>query len=265
MDFLPIDLEQLRRLLTWRNVLDVALVTAVFYNLLILLRGTRAMQLLFGVLVLVGAYYGAIGLRLTALETTIEKSFIVLPFVIVLLFQQEIRRALSSFWRTPFFSRGTSPSLEPMINDVALAAVTLAERKIGALIVFERHDGLRDYIENGIQLDARVSLDLLINLFAPDTPTHDGAVIISGERIAAATCFLPLTQNPQLSKSLGTRHRAALGITEETDAVSVVVSEETGIISAAIEGRLERELDSNGLRNLLFALLAGELSKAVER
>ncbi len=182
----------------------------------------------------------------------------VLPFVIIVLFQQEIRRALASFWRTPLFAAANNDSLDTTINDIVLAATTLAERKIGALIVFERKEGLRDYVDNGIVLDAVISLDLLINLFIPDTPTHDGAVIVQGNRLAAATCFLPLTQDPELSKSLGTRHRAALGITEETDALSLVVSEETGGISLAFRGRLETGLSSAELRNLLYVRLASD-------
>lgn len=255
MELSLINFDTVRTLVTWRNVLDVLLVTLICYNLLLLIRGTRAVQILFGVLVLVGVYYAAVALDLPALETTLERMLIVLPLVIIVLFQQEIRRALSSFWRTPLFGGTIGGDVDDAINDIAVAAATLGERRIGALIVFERQEGLRDYVENGIVLDARVSLDLLINLFTPDTPTHDGAVIIQRDRIAAATCFLPLTQNSELSKELGTRHRAGLGITEETDALSVIVSEETGTISVAHRGRLERGLDSSQLRNVLYARL----------
>lgn len=260
MELSLINFDTLRALVTWRNVLDVLLVTLICYNLLLLIRGTRAVQILFGVLVLVGGYYAAVALELPALEATLERMLIVLPLVIIVLFQQEIRRALASFWRAPLFGGNTSGDVDDAINDIAVAAATLAERRIGALIVFERQEGLRDYVENGIVLDARVSLDLLINLFTPDTPTHDGAVIIQGDRIGAATCFLPLTQNPELSKELGTRHRAGLGITEETDALSVIVSEETGTISIAYRGRLERGLDSSQLRNVLYARLTPDPS-----
>ncbi len=257
MDFL-LRFDQLLELLTWRNILDVLLVTAIFYNLLLLIRGTRAVQILFGVMVVVATYYTALALELTALEATLDRMLAVLPFVIIVLFQQEIRRALASFWRTSLFAAANTDSLDDTINDIVLAASTLAERKIGALIVFERKEGLRDYVDNGIVLDAVISLDLLINLFIPDTPTHDGAVIVQGNRLAAATCFLPLTQDPELSKALGTRHRAALGITEETDALSLVVSEETGAISLAFRGRLERGLSSTELRNLLYVRLASD-------
>lgn len=258
MDLFSIRLDDILRQMTWRNILDVALVTAVIYYLLLLIRGTRAVQILLGLLVLVGAYYAAVTLELTALETILDRSFLVLPIVIIVLFQQEIRRALSSLWRAPMFSHARQQAIDLMVDDVTAAATTLAERKVGALIVFERQDGLREYIENGIQIDGLLSVDLLINLFTPDTPTHDGAVIVHDGRIAAATCFLPLTQNAELSKALGTRHRAALGITEETDALSVVVSEETGAISMAGRGNLERGLDAHELRNLLYARLTAD-------
>lgn len=248
--------DQILDYLTWRNVLDVALVTALFFNLLRLIQGTRAVQILFGVFVLAAGYYLAVVLELAALETALSQTFAVLPLLVIVLFQQEIRRALASFWRAPMLAGLGSTSLDSVVDDVVAAASSLADRRIGALIVFERNEGLRDYIETGIVLDSRLSLDLLINLFTPDTPTHDGAVIIQADRIAAATCFLPLTQNPELSKAFGTRHRAALGITEETDALAVVVSEETGVISLAHRGRLERNLDPSALRNLLFARLA---------
>lgn len=241
---------------SWRDVVDVLLVTVVVYNLLLLIRGTRAAQVLLGLISLVGIYYFAGYLGLSALEATLEKFFSFLPFAIIVLFQQEIRKALASFGRNPLL--GFNQQLQDVastFDDIVLAVATLAERKVGALIVIERIEGLRNYIENGIALDSRVSLDLLINLFTPGSPTHDGAVIIQGDRIAAASCFLPLTQNSALSTELGTRHRAALGISEETDALAVVVSEETGTISLTVDGELHRPLASRDLRNLLFRYL----------
>lgn len=253
-------IEELARLATWRNGLDILLVAIVIYNLLLLIRGTRAVQALVGILFLGLVYYVARTLDLKALEETLESVFTWLPFAIIVLFQAEIRRALASFGRTPLFGARTQHEVIGHLNAVVLAATTLAERKVGALIVIERLEGLREYVENGILLDAEISLDLLINLFTPDTPTHDGAVIIQGNRIAAATCFLPLTQDPELSKEFGTRHRAALGITEETDALVVVVSEETGIISVAYGGDMLRNLDSKDLRNILIKNLVSDLS-----
>ena len=143
-------------------------------------------------------------------------------------------------------------------DDIAAAAAALARAKVGALIVLERSQGLRNYVENGILIDAIVSIDLLISLFSPDTPTHDGAVIIQGDRLAAATCFLPLTRNSRLSKEYGTRHRAALGISEETDALAVVVSEETGRISVALDGEMVSDLSPGKLRNFLYHHLLPE-------
>lgn len=241
------------------DVVDLLLVALIFYYLLLLIRGTREVQILIGLLVLVAVYYSAQALELRALETTLQNFFIFLPVALIVLFQHEIRRALARFGSTPLWGFTDQKKVATTFNELVLAAATLSERKIGALIVVERVEGLRNYVENGIQLDAVVSLDLLINLFTPGTPTHDGAVIIQGERIAAAACFLPLTQNPELSKEFGTRHRAALGISEETDALVVVVSEETGTISVAFGGEVHRPLEPKDLRNLLYKLLVADV------
>lgn len=251
--------ELLQPVLSWRDALDVALVTLVLYNLLLLVRGTRSAQILAGILILVGVYYVARAMDLLALERTLAGFFLFLPVAVIVLFQHEIRRALASFGKTPLLGFAHPQTVVSTFNDVVLAATTLAERKVGALIVLQRLEDLRDYVENGIQLDALVSIDLLINLFTPATPTHDGAVIVQGDRIAAATCFLPLSQNPELSTELGTRHRAALGISEETDALAVVVSEETGTISVAFGGKMHRRLESKDLRTLLYKLLVTDL------
>lgn len=233
-------------LLTWQDLLDVAIVAIVFYNLLLLIRGTRAVQILVGLAFVAATSYLARWANLVALETLIQKFLLILPFALVVLFQPEIRRALASFGRGPFF--GAAPrKTDALLHDVVLAASALAERRTGALIVFERKEGLRNFIENGIALDARLSFDLLVSIFTPDAPLHDGAIIIQAERIAAASCFLPLTANPELSKEHGSRHRAALGISEETDALALVVSEESGEISLAVGGELERNLDKSQL------------------
>ncbi len=247
------------QLLGWRDVVDVLIVAIVIYNLLLLIRGTRAVQALLGILFLGAFYYLARFAGLVTLETILEKFLIVLPFAILVLFQHEIRRALSSFGRNPFWRLAAHEEGAAAFNEIVLAATTLAGRKIGALVVIERLEGLREYIENGVRLNAEVSFDLLISIFTPDTPLHDGAVIIQGDRIAAAACFLPLTLNPELSKEFGTRHRAALGISEETDAVAVVVSEETGVISVAFEGQMIRDLDAKTLRNTLYKYLITDL------
>lgn len=254
-------LEQLIKPMSgWTDVLDVLLVTLVLYNLLLLIRGTRAVQILLGILLLVFFYYTARTLDLPALETTLETFFLILPVAMIVLFQHEIRSALARFGRTPLFGFGSHQEVESAFNALAIAASTLAERKVGALIVLERTEGLRNYVENGILLDAVISVDLLISLFTPDTPTHDGAVIIQGDRITAATCFLPLTRSSRLSTEFGTRHRAGLGISEETDALAIIVSEETGRISVALGGDMIRGLDSNDLRNLLYRSLEREMA-----
>ena len=175
-----------------------------------------------------------------------------------MLFAQELRRALAAFGRNPLFAWFSGYHAEETISDIVLAATSLSARRVGALIVCERREGLKNYIENGVPVDSAVSYDLLVTIFTPGTALHDGAVIIAGERVAAAACFLPLSLREDFSKRLGTRHRAAIGITEETDALAVVVSEERGAISVARDGVLIEDLDGKGLRDLLLR----EFSKA---
>jgi diadenylate cyclase len=247
------------QLVTWRDVLDVVLVAVVIYNLLLLIRGTRAVQILYGILLLVGVYYLARLGNLLALQTTLSAFLTILPFAIIVLFQDEIRRALAQFGSKPIWGIGSHQRVETVFNEVVLASTAMAARRVGALIVLERMEGLKNFVDNGIRIDSVVSYDLLLNIFNPHTPLHDGAVIVQGHRIAAASCYLPLTHTSELSKEYGTRHRAALGISEETDAVAVVVSEETGRISVAHQGELIRDLDSNTLRNTLYKLLITDL------
>jgi diadenylate cyclase len=247
------------RLVTWRDVLDVLLVAVVIYNLLLLIRGTRAVRILYGILLLVGVYYLSRVGNLLTLETALSAFLTFLPFAIIVLFQDEIRRALAQFGSKPIWGIGTQQRVESVFNEIVLAATAMSARRIGALIVLERLEGLKNFVDNGIKLDALVSYDLLLNVFNPHTALHDGAVVVQGDRVAAGACYLPLTRNPELSKEYGTRHRAALGISEETDAVAVVVSEETGRISVAHQGSLLRDLDSNALRNTLYKLLITDL------
>jgi diadenylate cyclase len=250
---------KLFELLTWRDAIDILAVAVVIYNLLLLIRGTRAVQMLLGIVFVGLVYYVAHLADLPTLQTLLESLLIVLPFAVIVLFQQEIRRALTNFGRNPLWGLAKQQKVESTFSEIVLAATALSSRRIGALIVIERLQGLRNYIENGIIVDSVLSYDLLVNIFTPDTPLHDGAVIVQDDRIAAAACFLPLTPNPELSKEFGTRHRAALGITEETDAVAVVVSEETGIISLAFDGELIRDLDGKSLRNALYKHLITDL------
>jgi diadenylate cyclase len=244
-------------ILTWRDLVDVLAVAIIIYNLLLLIRGTRAVQMVFGLLFIGLVYYTAVIAELPTLQRILENLLIVLPFAVIVLFQQEIRRALADFGRNPLWGLTKQQKVVASFSEIVLAATTLSTRRIGALIVIERLHGLRNYIENGIEIDAVVSYDLLINLFQPDTPLHDGAVIIQDDRIAAGGCFLPLTANPELSKEYGTRHRAALGITEDTDAVVVVVSEERGEISLCFKGSIARDLEPKTLRRALVGLFAG--------
>lgn len=250
---------ELLELLTWRDALDILLVAVVIYNLLLLIRGTRAVQMLFGIVVMAAVYYLARVASLLTLKSLLEAFLIFLPFAIIVLFQHEIRRALAHFGRNPLWGLNPREKVESTFNEIVLAATTLSSRRVGALIIIERLEGLRNYAENGIEIDGLLSFDLLINIFTPETPLHDGAVVVQKDRIAAAACFLPLSSNPELSKEFGTRHRAAVGITEETDAVGVVVSEETGIISLAFGGTLYSNLDGKNLRNMLYKYLITEL------
>jgi diadenylate cyclase len=245
-------------LVSWRDVIDILLVALVIYNLLLLIRGTRAVQVLLGILFLSAVYYfaGIVGLR--TLQALLRSLVLFLPIAIIVLFQQEIRRALARFGRNPLWGLASNHQVETTLNEIVLAVTALARKRVGALVVIQRLEGLRNYIESGVVLDAQVSSDLLISIFTPDNPLHDGAAIIHDDRVSAAGCFLPLTLNPQLSSQLGTRHRAALGISEETDAVAVVASEETGQISLAIDGKILQDLNAGGLRNHLYRYLLSD-------
>ncbi len=238
--------------ITWRDGLDVLVLAFIVYAILRLIRGTRAVQMVFGIVTVFLLYEIAVYMRLGAVRTVLQALFFYVPFAIIVLFAQELRRTLATFGRTPFFAWFSGYHAEETISDIVLAVTSLSTRRTGALIVLERREGLKNYIENGVPLDSAVSYDLLVTLFAPGTPLHDGAVILSGERVAAAGCFLPPSLKEDLSKRYGTRHRAAIGITEETDALAVVVSEERGTISVARDGQLIEDLDGKALRDLLL-------------
>jgi len=239
-----------------RDLVDVLLVTVVFYLLLAAIRGTRAVPMLWGILVLAGTFFAARALDLITLSVILSKALFYLPFVVIVLFQHEIRRILAGMGRTRLWRwAATLSPRQVLVNDIVLACDTLAARRYGALVVIERGEGLRTYAETGIPLDAQLSYDLLVNVFTPGTPLHDGAAIVQGNRIAAAGCFLPLSTRADLSTVYGSRHRAALGIGEETDAVAVVVSEERGALSVAVGGRLHADLEQRELRDLLLELL----------
>ena len=248
-------LDQLTTLLTLRNVLDIALVFTIVYVVLRLLRGTRAVPTMVGIVLLALLYWIAISQDLATLEFVLRSAVLYIGFAIIVLFQSEIRQALIYFAnrvRFPIMRRQQGQFGGTVYDEIVLAATTLATEKTGALIVIERKVGLRNFVDAGVQIDARISYDLLVTIFNPSTPLHDGAVIIQNERVAAASVFLPLTKNPGISRELGTRHRAAIGITEGSDAISIVVSEETGLITYVEAGDVRRNLDTTQLRKLLF-------------
>ena len=240
----------------WWDVADILVVSILIYQVLLLIRGTRAVQMAVGGGVLVLLFYGS---RLGHLETVnwlIRNLIGYLVFAGIVLFQSDIRRGLAHLGRAPFFRYFAKPeSAAGSIEELVVAATMLSSKRIGAIIAVERQIGLRTYIEGGIPLDAVLTYDLLVSIFQPTAPLHDGAVIVQDDKVAAAACFLPLTVNPKLSKALGSRHRAAIGLTEENDAIAIVVSEETGSISIAADGQIERGLDADELRAQLRSLV----------
>lgn len=245
----------LSRLTDWQNLVDLFLVTLFFYALLRLFQGTQAVQLLRGILV-IGLLIIVITrtVELTAFSWLLRNSSLVVLVAIPVIFQPEIRRALERVGRgTPFFMRRSDAAMtQELVNDIVRACEQLAERRHGALIVLEGTGSLGEYVERGVGINGDVSAELLMTIFFPSTPLHDGAVVIQDGKVAAASCVLPLTNRDDiLDPQLGTRHRAAIGITELSDAMSVVVSEETGAISITTSGRIVRRLDSNRLRRRL--------------
>jgi diadenylate cyclase len=236
----------------WRDALDIVIVATITYALLRLIRGTRAVQMVLGLFAIFFVYVVASLLKLVALTTVLKALIFYVPFAIIVLFSHDLRRALAAFGRTPFFALFSGYHAEETVSEIVLAVTSLSARRVGALIVLERREGLKNYIENGSRIDSVVSYELLVTLFAPGTPMHDGAVIVSGDRVAAAASFLPLSLKEGLPKRFGTRHRAAIGITEETDAIAILVSEERGTISLASGGELQEDLDAKSLRDLLF-------------
>jgi diadenylate cyclase len=232
-------------------LLDISLLSILIYRLLLLIRGTRAVQMFLGLLTIIVLSIAADWLALGGLNWLISNLKTVWVVGFLILFQPELRRGLAQIGRSRLFARFLHGTRFAVLGEVVKAVEEMAEERVGALIVLERNDGLRNYVETGTLLDAAVTSELLSTIFTPHTTLHDGAVIVRGDRVVAAGCILPLSQNPRLSQSLGTRHRAALGLAEETDAVVVVVSEETGGISIAAEGKLVRRLDEGALRSEL--------------
>jgi diadenylate cyclase len=241
------------------DFIDIAIVYFVLYRMILLIRGTRAVNLLKGILVILLATAISHTLQLGALNWLLDKILTIGLIAIPVVFQPELRRGLEQLGRGQFFSRSSTvfevEDHPRLIGELTKATQVLSKNKIGALIIIERESGLGELFETGIPIGAVVSSELLINTFIPNTPLHDGAVMIRGNRIVAASCYLPLSDSAEVSKELGTRHRAAIGVSEQSDAVAIVVSEETGQISIAVNGEITRNLDEQSFREFLSNLL----------
>lgn len=248
-------LTNVREIVRWQDLVDILLVCIIVYRVLLLIRGTRAVQMLTGFGIILIFYYLAERLKFHTLHTILVEFFNNLILILIIVFQDEIRKALTQVGRNPFFTTTNTIEEVAIIEDICQAAALLAQQRVGALIVLERETGLKNYIEAGTILDSKVSADLISSIFHPTSPIHDGALIIRNSRISSAGCLLPISRDPAINKELGTRHRAALGLTHETDAVVIVVSEERGEISLVHHGTMLRDLDVNTLRQQLLELL----------
>ena len=250
----------------WIDFVDILVVWLLIYEVLKLIRGTRAVQMAFGATLFVALFYGSQWWHLETVNWLVRNLVGYIVFAVIVLFQSDIRRALAHFGRAPFFRWfAKAEAAQESIEELVVAANLLSSQRIGAIIALERQIGLRNYIEGGIPLDAQLTYDLLLSIFLPGSPLHDGAVIVQNDRIAAAACFLPLTVNPKLAKELGSRHRAAIGLTEENDSVAIVVSEESGNISVVVDGQITRGLDADALRTQLRSLVLQHRRKGAVR
>jgi diadenylate cyclase len=242
--------------LRWQDILDILLVALIFYRLLLIIKGTKAAHILVGLAVLLAAFLLSGYMGLYTMDWLIHSLWTQIVLALVILFQPEIRRALAQMGEANFFPSLTSAEELKSLEEIVKASIALSNRNIGALMVIERETILKDFIEIGTPLDAKVSKELLLSIFHPTSPIHDGAVVIRGNRIIAAGCFLPLSLSADLSKTYGTRHRAGIGLSEETDAVVVMVSEERGSIATAVGGKLEENVDMGSLRDFLTGVFA---------
>lgn len=242
------------RTFTFRDAIDIAIVGFLVYRLFRFVRGTQATHIVLGALGVVALFATATLLELRLLGLLLSNVVPYVAFAAIVVFQAEIRKLLASLGRA-LFSRSGPSSTDDVLDEIVLAAQSLASARTGALIVFERDMGLKSFAETGVRLDASVTYDLLCNIFTPGSPLHDGAVVVQADRLSAAACFLPLTVNPELSRTLGSRHRAAIGVTEDTDAVALVVSEETGTISLVSAGDMTRLADPKELSEALRTAL----------
>jgi len=244
--------------LRWQDGIDIGIVAYLVYRLLQMLRGSRAMQMILGLAVILLAYVLSRAFGLLTLNWVLDNFLGSIILVIIVIFQSDIRRALTQFGTAPLFSAAErmEQRSEDVTEQVAQAVVALADRHIGGLIVLEREVGLNEYMEIGTRLDARVSRELVESVFLPHSPIHDGALVIQKGRVTAVRCLLPLSTNPNLKKTMGTRHRAAIGVTEETDAVAIVVSEQEGTITLVVAGNVTENVDGARLRSALRGLIA---------
>jgi diadenylate cyclase len=240
--------------LTWTSAIDIFVVAVLIYQFIVIVRGRRAAHILTGIGVLIAIYLVSVWARLELLRTLLATLAPYTGFALIVMFQSELRRMLARIGRRPF-AGFTQLERREVADEILLALTQLSQQKVGALIVVERKIGLRTFIESGVNLDAIISRDLLCSVFQPLGALHDGAVIVQGDRVAAAACFLPLTTNPALSSDLGTRHRAAIGITEEADCTALVVSEETGRISMTRHGEIELGVSLDRVEQVLTGRL----------
>ena len=245
-----------------RTLVDVAIVSYLIYRGLLVIKGTRAAPMLGGLAVIIALYFVAKPLGLTTLAWLLGNFLSSIILVIVVIFQDEIRRGLTKFGIQPIFRRSAPAVYDRTVEEITLVCSKLSKAGLGALIVIQREVGLDEFVEDGSEIDAHVSRKLLLSIFMKESPLHDGAVIVDGDRIRAAGCVLPLSFNPDLDPQLGTRHRAALGVSERTDAIAIVVSEENGAISLVREGRIVRNLDASMLRDSLHRLMSRSSSGA---
>jgi len=251
MDYIKYMLLDIR----WLDLIDIFLVFYIVYWILLFIKGTRAVQMITGLFIIGLVYILSLKFGLLTITELLSKFFNYLFFIVIILFQEDIRKALTTVGRTPFFGKNINlEDTELLIEELIKACTALARKRIGAIIVIERATGLGDYIEGGVDLYSKVKAELIVSIFNVDSPIHDGALIINNNYIISAGCFLPLSRNTRIEKTLGTRHRASIGITEETDAFSIIVSEENKEISIAKNGVLIRNLDAPSLRKKLYEI-----------
>ncbi|MGE4233161.1 MAG: diadenylate cyclase CdaA [Bacteriovoracia bacterium] len=250
----------------WNDVIDILLVSYLVFRFLLFIRGTHTVQILTGLGVLGLAFVISIRAELFTLHWVLSYFFDSLILIIIVLFQDDLRRALAQVGKNPFFSAASTEEEREMVDEIARAATRLARDRIGALIVIERETGLKNFMDTGAKIEARVRSELLYSIFIPTSPIHDGAAIVSNGRVVAAGCFLPLSKNPNINKNLGTRHRAAIGLTEETDAIVILVSEEAGEAHVVKSGKMTTNLAEDELRATLSAILElGDIDFATKK